>query len=294
MSNGLALSFIWKSIHKTKEVLLKVTRWRIGKWSLMSIFNDPWINDDGNFFVDNITPLDGDKDVVEGLFAPYDAERILAMPLSWFPNDDNLMWHFTTNGHYSVKFGYQVSLRLFTNINDLKVDSLWQSLWNQVLPQKIKDIFGDCCMALSLQPFDEISKTSLHGFVNDFVALMQDDKRRHVLGMLMGIWFSRNMMIWKHNSMLADRLVHYVDKFLQCWKGARMVHSSQAIFVNSGHMGWAVVVYNDAGGFVRCISGFMKSNSSPFMVEILAIHEDYYSKIVFLLPLVFNLLPFTR
>ncbi|MBA0838216.1 hypothetical protein Goarm_010295, partial [Gossypium armourianum] len=210
LSKGLALSFIWKSIHKTKEVLLKVTRWRIGKWSLMSIFNDPWINDDGNFFVD-ITPLDG--------------------------------------------------------CEHMRVDSPWQSLWNQVLPQKIKDIFGDCCMALSL-----ISKTSLHGSVNDFVALMQDDKRRHVLGMLMGIWFSRNMMIWKHNSMLADRLVHYVDKFLQCWKGARMVHSSQAIFVNSGHMGWAVVVHNDAGGFVRCISGFMKSNSIPFMVEILAIH----------------------
>ncbi|MBA0596783.1 hypothetical protein Gorai_013592 [Gossypium raimondii] len=192
------------------------------------------------------------------MFAPYDAERILAMPLSWFPNDDNLMWHFTTNGHYSVKFGYQVALHLFTNINDLKVDSPWQSLWNQVLPQKIKDIFGDCCMALCRQgnkdlkhilfycPFatavrQEISKTSLHGSVNDFVALMQDDKRRHVLGMLMGIWLSRNMMIWKHNSMLADRLVHYVDKFLQCWKGARMVHSSQLVHrpvVDGGDVCW--------------------------------------------------------
>lgn len=137
--------------------------------------------------------------------------------------------------------------------------------------------------------WQEMGITSLHASVNDFVALMQDDKRRHVLGMLMGIWFSRNRTVWKLNSMLADRLVHYVDEFLRCWKGAHMVHTSQlvhhpvvdggdvcwwkpttrmlkcnvarAIFVDTGHMGWAVVVPNDAGGFVRCISGVMKINS---------------------------------
>ncbi|MBA0660757.1 hypothetical protein Goklo_012726 [Gossypium klotzschianum] len=142
-----------------------------------------------------------DKDVVEGLFAPYDAERILAMPLSWFPNDDNLMCR---QGN-----------------------------------KDLKHILFYCPFATAVR--QEISKTSLHGSVNDFVALMQDDKRRHVLGMLMGIWFSRNMMLWKHNSMLADRLVHYVDKFLQCWKGARMVHSSQLVHrpvVDGGDVCW--------------------------------------------------------
>lgn len=48
----------------------------------------------------------------------------------------------------------------------------------------------------------------MHGSVNEFVAQMlieqQNDKRRRVLGMLWGIWFSRNMMVWKQNSMTAD------------------------------------------------------------------------------------------
>ncbi|PPR97347.1 hypothetical protein GOBAR_AA23320 [Gossypium barbadense] len=36
----------------------------------------------------------------------------------------------------------------------------------------------------------------------------------------------------------------------------------------------AAIVHNDAGGFVRCISGSMKSSRKPFMTEILALRED--------------------
>lgn len=39
------------------------------------------------------------------------------------------------------------------------------------------------------------------------------------------------------------------------------------IFVDSGLVGWAAVVRNDAGGFVMCISGFMK---------ILVVHESLF------------------
>ncbi|MBA0775143.1 hypothetical protein Gotri_010304 [Gossypium trilobum] len=80
--------------------------------------------------------------------------------------------------------------------------------------------------------------------------------------------------------MMTNKLVQYVDEFLQCWKRARVVHSShlvmhdmvegvdicwrkiglgklkcnvnEATFVNNGCMGWAAVLRNDKDiGFVH-------------------------------------------
>ncbi|TYI59721.1 hypothetical protein E1A91_D10G057100v1, partial [Gossypium mustelinum] len=67
-TEGSALSFIWKSITRQRNVS-----------------NDPWINDGENFYVDT-APLEGCENMQvcylihsnEG----YDAKRILAMPLS--------------------------------------------------------------------------------------------------------------------------------------------------------------------------------------------------------------------
>lgn len=54
---------------------------------------------------------------------------------------------------------------------------------------------------------------------------------------------------------------------------ARMVHTSQLVLraVVEGQMGWAAIVHNEAGGFVRCISGSMKSSPNLFMTETLAV-----------------------
>ncbi|KAK5777484.1 hypothetical protein PVK06_045451 [Gossypium arboreum] len=36
---------------------------------------------------------------------------------------------------------------------------------------------------------------------------------------------------------------------------------------------WVVVVQNDAGDFMQCISGFMESTLDPFLSEILVVTE---------------------
>ncbi|KAK5786432.1 hypothetical protein PVK06_041068 [Gossypium arboreum] len=109
--------------------------------------------------------------------------------------------------------------------------------------------------------------------VNEFIAQMlieqQNDKKRRVLRMLWGIWFSRNMMLV---------LRPVVEGGDVCWRkqiiGILKCNVDGDTFVDSGQMGWAAVVHNDAGGFVRCISGSMKSSRNPFMTEILALRED--------------------
>ncbi|MFQ6635180.1 hypothetical protein Gotur_010614 [Gossypium turneri] len=102
----------------------------------------------------------------------------------------------------------------------------------------------------------------MHGSVNEFVAQMlieqQNDKRRRVLGMLWGIWFSRNMMAM---------FVGESKLMLKC-------NVDEATFVDSEQMGWDAIVHNNAGGFVRCTSGSMKSGRNSSMTEILAVRED--------------------
>ncbi|KAA3479156.1 LINE-1 reverse transcriptase isogeny [Gossypium australe] len=146
--------FYLEEYYNAKVVLLKDIRWRIGKGNLRNVFNDPWINDGENFYVDT-APLEGCENMQvcylihsnEG----YDARRILAMPLSRLPIDNSFMWQFTTNDRYSVK--------------------------------------------------SEVGLASIHDSVDEFVAHMlidqQDDLRRRVLGMLWGIWYSWNVLVWK-------------------------------------------------------------------------------------------------
>jgi len=49
------------------------------------------------------------KPVVRSIFLPSDAEIICSLPLchSW-PHDE-LIWHFSANGEFSVKSAYQVA-----------------------------------------------------------------------------------------------------------------------------------------------------------------------------------------
>ncbi|MBA0618992.1 hypothetical protein Godav_028251 [Gossypium davidsonii] len=63
-----------------------------------------------------------------------------------------------------------------------------------------------------------------------------------------------------------------------CWRkqtiGMLKCNVDEATFVDSGQMGWDAIVHNNAGGFVRCTSGSMKSGRNPSMTEILAVRED--------------------
>ncbi|MBA0642796.1 hypothetical protein Goklo_027137, partial [Gossypium klotzschianum] len=52
---------------------------------------------------------------------------------------------------------------------------------------------------------------------------------------------------------------------------------NDASFVDSESIGWAIVVHNDTGDFVRCISRFMKSKLDLFKTEILATRFQLFS-----------------
>lgn len=56
-----------------------------------------------------------------------------------------------------------------------------------------------------------------------------------------------------------------------CWRklgpGKLKCNVDEATFANNGCMGWAAVLQNDNGVFVRCILSFMKRTLDPFFCK---------------------------
>ncbi|XP_050238455.1 uncharacterized protein LOC126687946 [Mercurialis annua] len=77
-----------------------------------------------------------------------DAATILSLPLTIFPCADRLIWHYHSNGNYSVKSGYHF---LFNKIHSNVLPAVhgfsrkeWTSLWHAFLPPKIRLFIWRC------------------------------------------------------------------------------------------------------------------------------------------------------
>ncbi|KAK6164785.1 hypothetical protein DH2020_001649 [Rehmannia glutinosa] len=121
---------------------------------------DPWLRDANNFRV--LTPLiptladitvadlmiPGEKmwdvELLNEIFIPRDISEITAIPLSNSGTEDIMIWHFTRNGMYAVKSGYQVARSIFAG-DDMLVPGDWSKLWKLPIPPKIKHFLWRAC-----------------------------------------------------------------------------------------------------------------------------------------------------
>ncbi|XP_071721648.1 uncharacterized protein [Rutidosis leptorrhynchoides] len=113
---GYNPSFIWKSILRSRDVLKRGTRWRIGNNASVSVWNDPWIPKDGDYYVHtpmmermedlqvkdliNEDATTWDATMIRGIFSDIDVHIILRIPLPRINCHDRLVWTETMNGYY--------------------------------------------------------------------------------------------------------------------------------------------------------------------------------------------------
>ncbi|KAL1059677.1 hypothetical protein V6Z11_1Z016900 [Gossypium hirsutum] len=179
---------------------------------LIHAFGDSWLIDDSNFYVNSDAMVDlaissnglsWDVSLVHGLFASYDAHRILSIPISNGKPEGKLIWHFSKSGIYDVWSGYRLAVAKYTSINNLAVSVCWQQSWNLDLPPKIKDfissVLRDSC--------------PVNIFGNNSAPLVV-----RILAILWSIWYALNKAVWQQISTPSQDTVRMADNFLQAWR----------------------------------------------------------------------------
>ncbi|KAM2729014.1 hypothetical protein EV1_000452 [Malus domestica] len=169
-SKGKNTSWGWKGLFEARKVLNLGLRWRVGNGKNINIREDPWFPKPLTFKVHPTTNLvetmvsdliDSDTkswrtDSIANGFHRDDVSTILSIPLSHAGSDDRLVWHYATNGSYSVKSGYSMALKLMedsalgrkgrgnpSESNKLKL--VWNNIWRLQVPHKIKIFIWRCC-----------------------------------------------------------------------------------------------------------------------------------------------------
>ncbi|CAN6562431.1 unnamed protein product [Malus baccata var. baccata] len=115
-----------KNTSWARKVLQLGLRWQVGNGKSINIRKDPWFPKPSTFKVKPKANLEGTKvsDLIDPATNSWRTEKIsngfnrddvlpiLSIPLSQVGIDDRLVWHYTTNGVYLVKFGYGLAINL--------------------------------------------------------------------------------------------------------------------------------------------------------------------------------------
>lgn len=151
-----------KNLIETGSVL------KVGNGSSISIWEDPWIPVLGSTKVSTdmvqgwedakvnsllkVNTNEWDADLVRSIFNHEDARRILSIPLSFSRQEDKWMWVEDGKGVYTVKSGYRVLSRDFSQRLNGVPEFKWLKLWNLAIPPKIKNfmwrVMHDCLPTL--------------------------------------------------------------------------------------------------------------------------------------------------
>uniref|UniRef100_A0A803P4T9 Uncharacterized protein n=1 Tax=Cannabis sativa TaxID=3483 RepID=A0A803P4T9_CANSA len=151
---GHSPSLTWQSICWGKELLVKGLRYKVGNGTHIDCKHDPWIPGFNEFkpvsFIGSHSlPVSSfitedrvwDLPMLNRYFQPIDSDRILSIPLSFFADRDRLIWHYTSNGSYTVQSGFHLANSLEEQLNSSTSDNQsiwWKFFWNLTLPPKIR------------------------------------------------------------------------------------------------------------------------------------------------------------
>lgn len=82
--------------------------------------------------------LNSPTELVHQLFIPYDATRILKIPILDPKGADELIWWRSKDGQYSVRSAYFGTMEDLIDNSQLRNQGVWLNLWRLKIPQKVK------------------------------------------------------------------------------------------------------------------------------------------------------------
>ncbi|KAL5774533.1 hypothetical protein ACOSP7_012090 [Xanthoceras sorbifolium] len=174
-----------------------------------------------------------DVDLVREVFFLEDAEAILSLPFSVSGVPDSLQWHYSKDGHYSVKSGYYVGLTLKEIPSSSESGSLaswWKFIWSISVPPKVKLFLWRAAKDWLHTNVNLIShglaveEVSLSSNFLDFLIGARNNLRRidfELLGVILWqVWFRRNKSIHSQILFPARDVVAWSCTFLADFRAA--------------------------------------------------------------------------
>jgi hypothetical protein len=166
-------SLTWQSILAGVTTFKRGYIWRIGNGEIINIWRDPWIPSSpsrkvlsprgGTVYTkvcELINPVTNqwDEYLLRNIFAEIDVRRILQIPLHSHGFEDFVAWGATSHGRYTVRSGYYLQWRhqFGPSATQLALpgssatNPVWKTLWKMKVPRKVKNLFREHYMALSL------------------------------------------------------------------------------------------------------------------------------------------------
>ena len=152
-SMGHNLSYTWCSIHTSHAFVKDGIRWRLGDGQKIKIWSNPWFCDPQNSYIVS-PPIDGLLDLtvsslihpttkiwketlIHDLFVPFDATRILSMPIYSSHDHDEILWKLSKDDTFSVKSTYYHAMDNMIDSSHLHVSGNWKSLWSLKISRKM-------------------------------------------------------------------------------------------------------------------------------------------------------------
>ena len=138
-----------------RQIIHAGFRWRIGNGQQIEIHKSNWIPKSLTFkpvFKPNM-PTDAlvselineenrwDEKLIYSHFDRLDVDSIVRIPLLRRPREDEIIWHYEKKRQYTVKSGYQTTLKLKFPAMPSSSEAMknqWNIIWNLALPEKIK------------------------------------------------------------------------------------------------------------------------------------------------------------
>ncbi|KAK4406046.1 hypothetical protein Sango_0611100 [Sesamum angolense] len=127
-------SYTWRSLMAAQDIFRAGCRWRVGSGTSICIWKDPWLP----------------RPLTFGPITPPPRDLILGIPLGHLGLEDQIVWHHTKNGIFSVRSAYHLARTLeekpCSSTSMTAESDWWRKLWQLKLPSKIKVFTWRACL----------------------------------------------------------------------------------------------------------------------------------------------------